>query len=388
MRVALGVRKFCDTGGQEQFSMRLAEHLAGRGHEVTVYTFHGRARPDMQIKVIPPPRFRPRYRRDWATAEALAAALMTADADVTFGEQKTWGAHVVRPGGGVEAGYWKYKSQRKWGAAAKWIAPLCPKRHYDLSAERRSLLNPQTRAIIANANLVKQSLCQHYPTITPKVHVVHNGVRIRPVNATEQQQMRDSFRAAHKISPNARVALFIGHDFHRKGLAAAIEALARSNQDSIGCNWHLLIAGRGNPLRYKRQARRANMQDNVHFSGCQNNCAALYAASDLLLLPTHYDPFANVTVEALGAGIPVITTARNGGSEIIKEGCNGWVVPDPTCTQQIARHMTTASHPNILQSLKEQASITAGCNRMEDRLSEVEAILTQVALELRQTATP
>ncbi len=379
MKVALGVRKFCPVGGQEHFSMRLAEYLAAGGHEVLVYTYQGNARPDIQINTLPLPAFRPRYRRDWITGRALASALQQSGADVTYGEQKTWGAHVIRPGGGVEAQYWNYKTQRKWNGAAQCMAPFYPKRWYDLSAERNSLLTPHTRAIIANSHLIKNTLCQHYPSIANKIHVVHNGASANTLSAEQKTQWHESIRTEHGIPASALVALFAGHDFHRKGLATAIEALAMAHQHPDGHNWHLLVCGRGHPYRYQRQAIRCGIDAHIHFAGCTYACESLYAAADLLLLPSHYDPFANVTVEALAAGIPVITTTQNGASEIIEHNVNGWVVPDHTYVDQITLHLLDATQPSLLQTRKTQALASARKHLLQDRLQEIENILTQIA---------
>ena len=382
MKVALGVRKFYQVGGQEQFSMHLAAYLAGRGHEVIVYTFQGNDMPNIQLNRLPLPTFRPRFCRDWATGNALAQALLHTKADVTFGEQKTWGAHVVRPGGGVEAEYWDYKLQRKWHALETWVRPLYLKRWYDLSAERRSLLTPRTRAIIANSHYVKDALRKHYPSIADKIHVIHNGVPLTSMSAEERQQHRTSIRDAYQIPASAQLALFAGHDFHRKGLGMAIEALAQAHKTPMGNNWHLLICGRGHTCRYQRQAKRLGIEHDITFADRTYPCKSLYMAADLLLLPSYYDPFANVTVEALGAGIPVITTTHNGGSEIIQQAKNGWVVSEPTDIQQIAQHLLEATNPTTLQNLKQNAQKTASNQLIQNRLSEVEALLTQVAQSL------
>jgi UDP-glucose:(heptosyl)LPS alpha-1,3-glucosyltransferase len=53
----------------------------------------------------------------------------------------------------------------------------------------------------------------------------------------------------------------------------------------------------------------------------------VYAAADVFLLPTLYDPFANVTLEALAAGLPVITSAQNGAAEIMENEKNGFILP-------------------------------------------------------------
>ena len=52
----------------------------------------------------------------------------------------------------------------------------------------------------------------------------------------------------------------------------------------------------------------------------------LYAAADIFILPTIYDPFSNACLEALACGLPVITTRANGFSEIIEDGVHGSIV--------------------------------------------------------------
>ncbi len=62
---------------------------------------------------------------------------------------------------------------------------------------------------------------------------------------------------------------------------------------------------------------------------------ALYGAADIFLLPTIYDPFSNACLEALAAGLPVVTTRANGFSEIIENGVHGTVMDDPRNVEAI-----------------------------------------------------
>jgi UDP-glucose:(heptosyl)LPS alpha-1,3-glucosyltransferase len=72
----------------------------------------------------------------------------------------------------------------------------------------------------------------------------------------------------------------------------------------------------------------------------------LYAAADVFVLPTLYDPCANVCLEALAAGRPVITTRQNGAAELLREGINGSVVPHPAATAALAAAIQHwARHP-------------------------------------------
>jgi UDP-glucose:(heptosyl)LPS alpha-1,3-glucosyltransferase len=81
----------------------------------------------------------------------------------------------------------------------------------------------------------------------------------------------------------------------------------------------LLVAGRGPADLYRSSKAR--------FLGPVADIASLLSAADVMTLPTWYDPFSNACLEALAAGLPVITTTANGFSEIITPGVHGEVIP-------------------------------------------------------------
>ncbi len=65
----------------------------------------------------------------------------------------------------------------------------------------------------------------------------------------------------------------------------------------------------------------------------------LYAVADAVALPARYEPFGNVHLEALAAGLPVLTSVHAGGAEVVRPGENGWVV-DRVAEEPIARGLT------------------------------------------------
>src|SRR5207245_1040817 len=79
----------------------------------------------------------------------------------------------------------------------------------------------------------------------------------------------------------------------------------------------LLVAGRGNEMLYKTKRLRFWREETVQFLGEVADISRVYAAADIFILPTIYDPFSNACLEALACGLPVITTGSNGFSEII-----------------------------------------------------------------------
>src|SRR5262249_31971646 len=104
----------------------------------------------------------------------------------------------------------------------------------------------------------------------------------------------------------------------------AIEALALCKNRKL----RLLVAGRGDARPYKTTRLHFWREEPVQFLGEIADLVPLYAAADVFILPTIYDPFSNACLEALACGLPVITTRSNGFSEIIKSGVHGSIVED------------------------------------------------------------
>ena len=99
--------------------------------------------------------------------------------------------------------------------------------------------------------------------------------------------------------------LFAGSGWERKGLRFAIRQWKEAKADSR-CWWP--------DVAMKADLR----QPRARFLGVVQDMPALYGAADIFLLPTIYDPFSNACLEALAAGLPVVTTSANGFSEIME----------------------------------------------------------------------
>ena len=82
-----------------------------------------------------------------------------------------------------------------------------------------------------------------------------------------------------------------------------------------------------------------------------------YAAADLFVLPTIYDPFSNACLEAMASGLPVITTLNNGAAEIIEEGIDGFVTLSVTDPDELARKILAVLADTARMGMK--ARVTA-----------------------------
>jgi glycosyltransferase involved in cell wall biosynthesis len=91
---------------------------------------------------------------------------------------------------------------------------------------------------------------------------------------------------------------------------------------------HAVIAGDG-PERAAllALAAREGVGDRLHLLGWRGDTAALLAAADLLVCPSHHEPLGNVIIEAWSAGRPVVAAAADGPGELITSGRDGVLVP-------------------------------------------------------------
>jgi len=111
------------------------------------------------------------------------------------------------------------------------------------------------------------------------------------------------------------------------------------------------------------------------FPGPARDLENLYAAADLFLFPPVYEPSANVVVEALAAGLPVVTSASNGAGEIISENVTGNVVREFWQPENLA----AAAEKWILQPRRVQADLSS--LSLERNVSETLAVLELAAQE-------
>jgi UDP-glucose:(heptosyl)LPS alpha-1,3-glucosyltransferase len=123
--------------------------------------------------------------------------------------------------------------------------------------------------------------------------------------------------------------LFVGHNFELKGLGPLLAALATHR--ARGGRAALTVVGAGPIGRFRRVAARRGLSDSVAFDGAVSREAmpGVYRRHDALIHPTFYDPFSLVVPEALASGVPVVTTRRNGASEIVEDGRQGYLLDDP-----------------------------------------------------------
>lgn len=141
----------------------------------------------------------------------------------------------------------------------------------------------------------------------------------KPLTREEKKTLRMTLEI-----PEKNMILAIGQFIHRKGFDVLLQAAASVAEDT-----GIYIVG-GLPEEAYLKLRDSLGLKNIHFLDFQNKdrLSLLYQAADLFVLPTREDIWGLVINEAMGYGLPVITTDRCvAGLELIEDGINGYIVP-------------------------------------------------------------
>jgi glycosyltransferase involved in cell wall biosynthesis len=146
-----------------------------------------------------------------------------------------------------------------------------------------------------------------------------------------------------KITPEQKVVLFVGHNWHRKGLPTLVQAISRMSGDAV-----LVVAGAGE--RLLQTTVEQTLQSRVRFVGTCKEMSELYAAADVLALPTLHEPFGLPVLEAMACGVPVVVSRRAGVAELITDGADGLLLKDPTDAAELKRAIARILDDSSLRS--------------------------------------
>lgn len=223
--------------------------------------------------------------------------------DVVFSMDRSSHQTHHRAGNGVHSAYLDLRCKKEGLFKAVSFA-FNPLHHTLLKLEKATFEDRSLQKIIVNSHFVKHQILQYYRTSEPLIEVVHNGV--------EWTEMGNDFNASFPSTNKPFEFLFVGHNFERKGLLPLLKALGRLKRR----DFHLSVVGNDKHLKYY-QNQAARLKIAVTFWGAQNNTRPFYQKADVLVIPSLYDPFANVTVEALAMGLFVVSSQTNGGHEVL-----------------------------------------------------------------------
>jgi UDP-glucose:(heptosyl)LPS alpha-1,3-glucosyltransferase len=318
LRIALVRSRYDPSGGAERFVQGAVAALAAQGATLTVVT---RSWPghDGSAIVLDPFHVGSLW-RDWGFGRAVCRALAARRFDIVQSHERIACCDVYRAGDGVHA-QWLSERARAQGPLARLATRVGPHHRFLLAAERSLFTSPRLKAVICNSEMVRAEIARHFGTDAARLVLIRNAVDSALFHPGLRDEMRDAVRQQLAIPRMAKVVLHVGSGFERKGVGQLLRALARAP----GAPW-LIVAGHDKRhARYAAAARALGIAERVRFVGAVSDVRPYYAAADVFVLATLYDPQPNAVLEAMACALPVVTTRQCGAAELIREGESGFV---------------------------------------------------------------
>jgi UDP-glucose:(heptosyl)LPS alpha-1,3-glucosyltransferase len=352
------------------------------GHQVTVIGegIDDELRDEVDFLPVPINRMSS-WNRNRSFAENCARVTRSRPFDIVHGLSRVDGLDTYRLTDPMQT-HWVKVWYRN--PVSQWIQQRNPRHQAIFSLERQLYQPSGVRRIIVQSKLDARLLTQYFGVEESRIRRIVNGVDTRVFHlgarderATVREELSRKFGSTD-IS-DSPILVFASMDFRRKGLDTLLQALSRVKDHET----RLLVLGAGDISGYQRIARSLGIEQRVLFAGRQSSIARYYAAGDLFVLPTVYEPFPNVNLEAMACGTPVITTASAGGADIIEPGRNGYVIPDAWSVDELVEQI---DHYFALSSSKKQAMSDACWDiasrlRVEDNARQVAEVFAEVLRE-------
>jgi len=218
------------------------------------------------------------------------------------------------------------------------------RRRWPLLRQADRLVYRQYRAIICVSEAVRASLQQWLPELAGRTVVVPNGVEVRD-SAREGRHQFD--------------LVFVGRLVPEKGADLLLAACAELRRRGVRCRTALVGSGAW-ASRLTAMARQEGLAEEVEFLGERADVEELLRRSRIFVLPARWEVLPMALLEAMAAGLPVITTGVGGIAEVVRDGREGLIVPDGG-GNALADAVTVLLHnPRLRDQLGQAARNTVG----------------------------
>ncbi len=370
MKIALVHMRHAHTGGTERYLNLLAMELAEHGHQVDIVCRSHEAldHPNIHFVTLKPMAVGKAHRM-WRFAKAVERHIDRSSYDLVYGLGKTWSQDLIRIGGGSHKRYLQRMSEKQ---------RLTLKDRVSMALEARAFAAGNYRLVIANSHMCAGEISEDFQIPRDRIEVIHNSV---PLERFQQGDLVDrgvALRRELGIAEDVLLYLFLATGYRRKGLdrlLQSFQSIVRQDSDA-----RLLVVGYDSQQNaYQQMAADLGIAGQVVFAGGRRDTEVCYAAADIYVLPTRYDPFANTTLEALAAGLPVITTSSNGGSEVL-ESDFGDVVPPCDDPEPLSLAMARWSDPELRQNAGRKAREQAARYNHQQVMGRTRELLERLAI--------
>ena len=353
-RIAVVIPKFGLVGGAEGFAAELTERIAA-DPRFEVHVFANRWADSSgrivfhQVPVVRFPKFLTTTSFAWFAGREISAA---GPFDLIHTHDRIFRADVYTMHGIPHRRWVREVRRKRMSLFDRALARV----------EDRLVSEGGCRRFLAVSELTRKIFLGEYRIDPARVTVVRPGIDASLYAKLDRERCRREIRGRFGIVPDEPLILFVSMNFAIKGLDHILRGLGRLRERDPESRFRLLVIGRGDQKAYGQLARELGLGDAVVFAGAvaREKLPEFYLAGDLYAMPSRFDTFGIVVLEAMAAGLPVLISGSVGARDIVREGENGFVVENPADPEAIAERIETMLNGDVRERMGGEALKTAG----------------------------
>lgn len=342
MNIAFCLYKYFPYGGLQRDFLRVALTVAARGHHVQVFTQSWQGeRPEGLEIILVPVTARTNHGKNEQYYQWVQDYLSQHPVDRIVGFNKMPGLDVYYAADvcyaekvAREKGFF-YKLTRRY-------------RHYS-AFEKATFQQGSGTTLLMLTDKQIGDFKQHYHTESQRFRILPPGIYPDRKYSLQPENSRQIVREKNGIGLDQFLLLQVGSDFKRKGVPRSLQALA-SLPETIRHRTQLMVVGQDKADRYRAQAHQLGIEKQVQFFSGRDDVAELMSAADLLLHPAVQEAAGIVLLEAVVAGLPVLTTEVCGYAGYIRAAKCGVVIPEPFAQDKLNTALLDALQNNEQRS--------------------------------------
>ena len=321
MQLAFCFYKYFPFGGLQRDFMRIALACQSRGHAIRVYVLEWSGEIPTGFEVVTVPvRALSNARRYEKFLAWMQQDLRQRPADRVVGFNKMPGLDVYFAADPC----YEEKARSLRGPLYRLSG-----RYRHFAAFERAVFAPESHCRILMISSLQQPFFEkHYATPPERFHLLPPGIspdRRAPADAPE---IRAAFRQEFGLDSDELLLLQLGSGFKTKGLDRSLKAVA-ALPEALRSRTRMIAIGQDDPAPFQRQAQGLGLAAQVSILPGRSDIPRFLLGADLLIHPAYNENTGTVLLEALVAGLPVLTTAVCGYAHYIEEAEAGCVIAEP-----------------------------------------------------------
>ena len=357
MRFLLAIYKYNPFGGLQRDTLRLIQELTGRGHEAAVFTtaWDGPKPPaGTKLELVPTSKRRSNHANMVKFAEAFRRRLERHDFDVSVAMSRIPGADFYFAADVCMKTYWS-------NLHSAFALRFNPRYAAYLKLEQAVAAPPSSTRIACIAQAQMRDYAAAYGTEPDRMFLLPPGMDPacrRPLEP-EAETIRAEIRRTNLATPNDTVVLIVSNSIYNKGTGRAIAAVG-ALPGAVKKRIRLWFVGKLPEKDILKALRDAGIVGQSLLLGQTDGVRDFMLGADLFLHPARNESAGSALIEALAAGLPVLTTDICGFAPFV-QNATGTVLDSPFSHEKLVKMLS-----DMLPRLDELKRQTLACAEKED----------------------